>query len=54
MTVELLVLPIGPLRTNVSLIGDDFGTLQVSLTFQKDETIVTAGKSQYFELQQAA
>ena len=39
---------------NVSLIGDDFGTLQVSLTFQKDETIVTAGKSQYFELQQAA
>jgi len=24
------------------------------LTFQKDETIVTAGKSQYFELQQAA
>ncbi len=38
---------------NVSLIGDDFGTLQVSLTFQKDETIVTAGKSQYFELQQA-
>lgn len=39
---------------NVSLIGDDFGTLQVSLTFQKDETIVTAGKSQYFEMQQAA
>lgn len=38
---------------NVSLIGDDFGTLQVSLTFQKDSTIVTAGKSQYFELQQA-
>jgi hypothetical protein len=38
---------------NVSLIGDDFGTLQISLTFQKDETIVTGGKSQYFELQQA-
>jgi len=37
---------------NVSLIGDDFGTLQASLTFQKDETIVTPGKSQYFELQQ--
>jgi len=39
---------------NVSLIGDDFGTLTVSLTFQKDETIVTGGKSQYFEMQQAA
>lgn len=39
---------------NVSLIGEDFGTLTVSLTFQKDETIVTAGKSQYFEMQQAA
>ena len=39
---------------NVSLIGEDFGTLTVSLTFQKDETIITAGKSQYFEMQQAA
>ncbi len=38
---------------NVSLIGDDFGTLPVSFTLQKDSSIVTAGKSQYFELQQA-
>jgi hypothetical protein len=39
---------------NVGLIGDDFGTLQVSFSLQKDETIVTAGKSQYFEMQQAS
>jgi hypothetical protein len=39
---------------NVSLIGDDFGTLAISVAFQKDETIVGAGKSQYFEMQQAA
>ena len=39
---------------NVELIGDDFGTLQVSLIFQKDDTITDPGKSQYFELQQAA
>jgi len=38
----------------VALIGEDFGTLAVSLTFQKDETIVTGGKSQYFELQTAS
>jgi len=38
---------------NVSLIGDDFGTLAISVAFQKDETIVGAGKSQYFEMQQA-
>lgn len=39
---------------NVSLIGDDFGTLQLSFTMQKDETIVAAGKSQYFYLEPAA
>jgi len=39
---------------NVELIGDGFGTLQVSLIFQKDDTITDPGKSQYFELQQAA
>jgi hypothetical protein len=38
---------------NVGLIGEDFGTLTLSFSVQKDETIVTAGKSQYFELQQA-
>jgi hypothetical protein len=37
---------------NVEFIGDDFGTLSLSVTIQKDETIVTGGKSQYFELQQ--
>jgi len=37
---------------NVEFIGDDFGTLSLSVTIQKDETIVTAGKSQYFEMQQ--
>lgn len=39
---------------NVPLIGDDFGTLQITFTVEKDETIVGAGKSQFFELQQAA
>lgn len=38
---------------NVAMIGDDFGTLAVSFTIQKDET-VTGGKSQYFELEAAA
>jgi hypothetical protein len=37
----------------VSLIGDDFGTLTVTFSLQKDETITTPGKSQYFEMQQA-
>jgi hypothetical protein len=35
------------------LIGEDFGTLTLSFSVQKDETITTGGKSQYFELQQA-
>jgi len=38
---------------NVSLIGDDFGTLRVTFTLQKDGSIVAAGKSQYFEIEQA-
>jgi len=38
---------------NVGLIGEDFGTLTLSFSVQKDETITTGGKSQYFELQQA-
>jgi hypothetical protein len=37
----------------VSLIGDDFGTLRVTFTLQKDGSIVAAGKSQYFEIEQA-
>jgi hypothetical protein len=39
---------------NVGLIGDDFGTLQVSFSLQKDTTITASGKSQYFEMQQAS
>lgn len=39
---------------NVGLIGDDFGTLTLTFAVQKDETIVTAGKSQYFALEAAA
>jgi hypothetical protein len=38
---------------NVGLIGEDFGTLTLSFSVQKDETITTPGKSQYFEMQQA-
>lgn len=38
----------------VALIGDDFGTLIASLTFQKDATITDPLLSQYFEMQQAA
>ncbi|MBK6414065.1 hypothetical protein [Sphingopyxis sp.] len=40
--------------SGISLIGDDFATLTVSFAVQKDETIVTAGKSKYFEMQAAA
>jgi len=39
---------------NVALIGDDFGTLRVTFTLQKDGSIVAVGKSQYFEIEQAA
>ena len=38
---------------NVGLIGEDFGTLAVSFSVQKDETITTSGQSQYFQMQQA-
>ena len=37
----------------VSFIGEDFGTLSVSITIEKDET-VTGGKSQYYEIEAAA
>lgn len=38
---------------NVDMIaeGDTFGTLTVSLTFEKDETVVGVGKSKYVEVQ---
>ena len=39
---------------NVGMIGDDFGTLALSFAIQKDETIVGAGKSQYFQLEAAS
>lgn len=39
---------------NIGLIGDDFGTLQLSFTVEKDETVAGAGTSKYFALQQAA
>lgn len=39
---------------NVGLIGDDFGTLQVSFTVEKDETVPGAGTSKFFALEQAA
>ena len=39
--------------SDVGMIGEDFGTLKLSFAMQKDETIVTGGKSQYFEMQQA-
>lgn len=35
----------------LGFITDDFGTLTMSLAIQKDETIVAAGKSQYFQLE---
>lgn len=37
----------------IDLIGDDFGTLAVSFTIQKDETVVGVGISQYFQLETA-
>lgn len=35
---------------NIGLIGEDFGTLQITATLEADTTIVGAGKSQYFAL----
>jgi hypothetical protein len=37
---------------NVDMIaeGDTFGTMTVTLTFEKDETVVAAGKSKYIEV----
>mgnify|MGYP000851861744 FL=1 len=36
---------------NLPFIADDFATITISLTVEKDETIVTAGVSQYAQLQ---
>ena len=38
---------------NVSMIGEDFATLTISFTPQKDETIIGTDKSQYFYLEPA-
>lgn len=38
---------------NVGLIGDDFGTLAVTFTVEKDTTISGGGTSQFFAMQQA-
>ena len=35
---------------NLGLIGDDFGTLQITGTMEADTTITATGKSQYFAL----
>ena len=39
---------------NVSMIGDDFATLSVTFTVEKDTTIVGAGLSQFLKLEQEA
>lgn len=36
---------------NVDMIGSDFGTLTVSLSFEKDDTITTPGLSKYLSIQ---
>lgn len=40
--------------SDLPFIGDDFGTLPLTFTVEKDETIVASGKSQFFEIQQEA
>lgn len=37
--------------SNVAMIGDDFATLSVSFTVQKDETVTGAGISQFLKLE---
>lgn len=34
----------------IGLIGDDFGTLALTITIERDETIVASGKSKFFKL----
>lgn len=40
------------LSSDVSLIGDDFGTLSLSMTMEEDATIIGSGLSKYFKIQQ--
>lgn len=40
------------LASDVSLIGDDFGTLSLSMTMEEDATVVGTGISKYFKIQQ--
>lgn len=35
---------------NISLVGDDFGTLALTITLERDDTITAPGKSKYFKL----
>lgn len=39
---------------NLSLIGDDFATLSLPFAIQLDASIVTAGKSQFYQIEQAS
>lgn len=36
---------------NIPIIGDGFATLPITLTFEKDDTITTPGRSQYAEIE---
>ena len=49
VTVKLFKARLGA-PGGIDFIGDDFGTLTISATLEADPLIVTAGKSQYFQL----
>jgi hypothetical protein len=40
--------------SDIGMISDDFATLSLPFTMQKDSTIVAGGKSQYFQIEQAS
>jgi len=40
--------------SNIGFIGDDFGTLTITFTIEKDETVPGTGRSKYFSHQQAS
>lgn len=40
--------------SGVDMIGEDFGTLPISFTMEKDTTIVAAGTSKFFAMEQAS
>ncbi len=52
-TADYVVSAGGGVAANVGMIGEEFGTLQVTFTVEKDATVPGVGKSQFFELQQA-